>query len=508
MIDLLDSMITVIEPEMTGQIARWGGNYATWQSNVQDMKDFILARCSIMNDGFIPCYPTLSGPYNVTVEIVGIGEVEMSDDNIINEINTPQVFSRFGGVNLPFEVKSGTFVNWEVIPAGVYAFDPLVDTLELELQGDVTVIANFIPPTPTRDIVYKVEPAGTSTSIDVNGVNMNIFPTTINYTIGDTVSVIPRIDPLWGFSYWETDSVIMMPLNTNPIDSFYVDYHDTVVLHIYELPTIKAFISGNDTICDNEENPAEVSVSFSGLSPFTFVYKHNGIEQDPIPTDLNPYIITTNEQGVYELISFSDATEIGGISGQAFVTVLPSPNAAFHLTDSDTLNILDATTEFIDDSEGNIVSWEWNFGDNTAYDYTELPTHTFPETPSVYTVSLVVTDENSCKSTTSRNITIQDKYWIYIPNSFTPDFDQINDKFCISYNGIREETFNFIVYDRVSTVVYSTTNIYDLDCNNGWDGKHQTTGEDLPMGMYVYEVYFQDFEGWKNQDYGNIYIIR
>ena len=24
------------------------------------MKDFILARCSIMNDGFIPCYPTLS----------------------------------------------------------------------------------------------------------------------------------------------------------------------------------------------------------------------------------------------------------------------------------------------------------------------------------------------------------------------------------------------------------------------------------------------------------------
>ena len=121
----------------------------------------------------------------------------------------------------------------------------------------------------------------------------------------------------------------------------------------------------------------------------------------------------------------------------------------------------------------------------------------------------MVTDENSCKSTTSRNITIQDKYWIYIPNSFTPDFDQINDKFCISYNGIREETFNFIDYDRVSsTVVYSTTNIYDLDCNNGWDGKHQTTGEDLPMGMYVYEVYFQDFEGWKHQDLGNIFIIR
>ena len=65
--------------------------------------------------------------------------------SIHNEINTPWTDQRFGGVILPFEVKSGTFQNWEIIPAGVYVYDPLVDTLELDLQGDVTVIANFIP---------------------------------------------------------------------------------------------------------------------------------------------------------------------------------------------------------------------------------------------------------------------------------------------------------------------------------------------------------------------------
>ena len=122
MVSLLDSMIAVIDPEMPRQIATWGGNYATWQNNVQDMRDFILARCSIMNDGFLPCYPSLSGPYNVTVQIVGTGEVEMSDDLIINEINTPQVYSRFGGIELPFEVKSGTFQYWEVLPAGIYIY--------------------------------------------------------------------------------------------------------------------------------------------------------------------------------------------------------------------------------------------------------------------------------------------------------------------------------------------------------------------------------------------------
>ena len=34
------------------------------------------------------------------------------------------------------------------------------------------------------------------------------------------------------------------------------------------------------------------------------------------------------------------------------------------------------------------------------------------------------------------------------------------------------------------------------------------TGEKLPLGMYVYEIYYQDFEGWKHQDFGEIYIIR
>jgi len=508
MIDILDSMIAVIDPEMPRQIATWGGTYNEWQNNVQDMRDFILARCSTMNNGFLPCYPDLSGPYNVTVEIVGIGEVEMSDNLMVNELNTPQVFSRFGGVSLPFEVKSGTFQNWEVIPAGVYVYDPLVDTLEFELQGDVIVIANFIPPTPTRDIVYKVEPTGTTTSIDVNGVNMSIFPTTVNYTIGDTVIVVPQIDPLWGFDYWETDSVIMMPLTTNATDSFYVNFHDTVVLHIYELPTIEAFISGNDSICDNGEEKAKVNISFSGVSPFTFVYKHNGELKGPFTTTLNPYLIETKMEGSYELVSFSDANEAGGVSGQAWVTMFTAPVADFHLTSSDTLSILNPASKFIDDSYGNIVAWEWNFGDNTAYQYIQLPEHTFDAVSAIYTISLIVTDDNTCMDTTYRNILVKDEYWIYIPNSFTPDNDQINDKFCISYNGIRNETFNFTIYDRFSNVVYSTTNITDLDCNNGWDGNYQETGNPLLMGTYVYEVVYKDFEGWKHQDFGNIFIIR
>ena len=105
--------------------------------------------------------------------------------------------------------------------------------------------------------------------------------------------------------------------------------------------------------------------------------------------------------------------------------------------------------------------------------FLQNPEHTFENETGIFEVSLIVTDNLGCTDTTFKHIWIADEYWMYVPNSFTPDNDQINDRFCISFNGIRTETFSFNVYNRVSEVVYSTTNIIDLECflnNNGWDG--------------------------------------
>jgi hypothetical protein len=65
---LLDSMLTQIAPEMPGQIARWGGSMTEWQANVQDLYDFIDARCVALNQGMTGCY-NLTGPYDITVDV-------------------------------------------------------------------------------------------------------------------------------------------------------------------------------------------------------------------------------------------------------------------------------------------------------------------------------------------------------------------------------------------------------------------------------------------------------
>ena len=82
MIALLDSMVNEIAPEMPAQIARWGGSMAEWQSNVQDIRDFINARCPGLVDGLIDCYE-LTGPFATTFDVSPPLAGEIKSNNLI-----------------------------------------------------------------------------------------------------------------------------------------------------------------------------------------------------------------------------------------------------------------------------------------------------------------------------------------------------------------------------------------------------------------------------------------
>ena len=83
----------------------------------------------------------------------------------------------------------------------------------------------------------------------------------------------------------------------------------------------------------------------------------------------------------------------------------------------------------------------WNFGDNSFDQIIQNPEHTFENETGIFEVSLIVTDELGCSDTTFKHIWIADEYWMYVPNSFTPDNDQINDRFCIS---LKNKNRNFL----------------------------------------------------------------
>ena len=86
-----------------------------------------------------------------------------------------------------------------------------------------------------------------------------------------------------------------------------------------------SFVSGNDTICYNQNIDAEITFSFSGQPPFTFTYAINGVIQPSITTTINPYVLLTQQAGQYTINSFNDAVGVGTISGSALVTVSTDP---------------------------------------------------------------------------------------------------------------------------------------------------------------------------------------
>ena len=279
------------------------------------------------------------------------------------------------------------------------------------------------------------------------------------------------------------------------------------------------YLTGSDTICDNDM-PANIYFDIQGgVPPYTFVYSINNEIQiyDTIRSDISTFI-KTKKAGEYKVVYFSDSDPTNGLDtiiGSANLYVNISPTAI--ISSYDTLSIISPSVNFISISTGNIMQQVWDYGDGSLFDTIDNPTHVFSiddinSTNSTfnYSVQLFIEDIYGCSDTTTKNILIIQDFWMFIPNSFTPDNDKINDKFCIEYNGIRESTFLFKIYNSHGDLMYQTIDATDLICNlnNGWDGTHYNTGKKLPADLYLYELYFQDFAGWRNQKFGEIILIR
>ena len=101
------------------------------------------------------------------------------------------------------------------------------------------------------------------------------------------------------------------------------------------------------------------------------------------------------------------------------------------------------------------------------------------------TYSLTVTNRIGCTATDSVRIQmICGKELVWIPTGFTPNGDNLNDRFAISGSGIFIK--RLAIFDRWGKVLFERRNISPNDRNSSWDGNLQ--GEPMPSGGYVYAL--------------------
>ncbi len=107
------------------------------------------------------------------------------------------------------------------------------------------------------------------------------------------------------------------------------------------------------------------------------------------------------------------------------------------------------------------------------------------------TVQVEIEDIRGCILTDEVQVTVDDSKRIYIPNSFSPNDDGVNDTFSVLGNA--GEVVDFQVFDRWGSLVYNSFG-GSVNESPGWDGKLRD-GQ-LQRGIYIYtlSVRFPDGE--------------
>ncbi len=93
-------------------------------------------------------------------------------------------------------------------------------------------------------------------------------------------------------------------------------------------------------------------------------------------------------------------------------------------------------------------------------------------------LELIAIDDNGCEDSTEK--ILLPPMFAYIPTSFTPNGDGINDVYTVQV--IDPIAFEMTVFDRWGNVVFNTK-----DPNRGWDGRTLGTNS-ITFGTYVVEV--------------------
>jgi gliding motility-associated-like protein len=107
--------------------------------------------------------------------------------------------------------------------------------------------------------------------------------------------------------------------------------------------------------------------------------------------------------------------------------------------------------------------------------------------------SLTATSLSGCLATDSIFVEVATVRQVYIPNSFSPNFDGINDFFTI-YGGVPnvQQIEELIIFDRWGGVVFEQKGFLPNDESAGWDGTKRKKSLDTGTYAYLAKIRFLD----------------
>lgn len=189
---------------------------------------------------------------------------------------------------------------------------------------------------------------------------------------------------------------------------------------------------------------------------------------------------------------------VNSFTMDSMISVYQKPISNF---DVDLPEALDnnATITYFNNSE-NAYESMWDFGDGENSTEFE-PIHTYQD-PGYYDNELIVFSEFGCSDTSMLTIKVM-PFSVSSPNAFRPDSEITENRtFMPVFVGVDESQFNMKVYNRWGELVFETDSQ-----DNPWDGTDES-GNELPIGNYVWISNFFDILGSEHNRKGQILLIK
>jgi|GEM_PF-1389068 len=253
-------------------------------------------------------------------------------------------------------------------------------------------------------------------------------------------------------------------------------------------PTLSFDLDITQAIC---ETPGMIDVeNVSGGTP-SYTYSLDGeVEEDDVFEELaaDEYLVTV--------------TDTNGCTGSllAEVPIIFPGNADFVASPFEGPNPL-AVSFFNSSSYFAEFLWDFGTGDSSSV---ENPSYIY-YLPGEYPVTLYGFDNvNGCLDTLTWIITVKLPNSIYIPNSFTPDGDGINEVFTVKGEGLDAKHFELKIFDRWGEVIFLTQ-----DISMPWLGDVHEGEYFVQAGVYLYTINYRFIDSVdEHKIQGHVTVVR
>ncbi|MCE2864199.1 MAG: choice-of-anchor L domain-containing protein [Flavobacteriia bacterium] len=268
------------------------------------------------------------------------------------------------------------------------------------------------------------------------------------------------------------------------------------------------------TVSDNCGNSVQDSVIYTILSPPLVLQMNGPFEICPgdsvdllvtatggygtyyynwSTTATTPGITVAPQVSTSYFVQVSDECQTFSTTAVAVVQVV-KPLANFYIA---TQNPMQGLPVQLTNASFNAWSYAWSFGDGNG-SFLVNPTHVYTQ-PGAYEITLIATDQKGCLDSISKWIEIAPERYIYLPNSFTPDGDGLNEYFYGRFIGLLSA--RFYIFNRWGEEIFFSDQL-----NFVWNGEYE--GVPVQDGTYSWYLIYEIEKGIYEDLSGHVNVIR